>query len=115
MWGICLDNNSIQEGLFLKVIQYTMNENGNVIITSPKTTFIPDREHIRALPAPPKYLYGEKVSPCNHPDVIGIICNIGWHFKLNCYIYKIKVNEKVKSKRYYDDDLNITIKRSAKT
>ncbi len=44
MWGICLDNNSMQEGLFQKVIQYITDDNGNVMILSPQTTFIPNRE-----------------------------------------------------------------------
>lgn len=107
MWGICLDSEAMQEGLFQTVIQYEIAENGEVIITSPKTVYKPDIRHIRALPIPsPKYIYGDQVSPCNHPNVMGIIYGIHWHFKLNCCFYKIKVNGKVKSKRYYDDDLN---------
>jgi len=42
----------------------------------------------------------------NGEVIIGIICGVYWHFKLNCYFYKIKVNGRVKSKRYYDNDLN---------
>lgn len=105
MWGICLDSEAIQEGLFQKVIQYSVNENGEVVITLPETAFKPDIKQIRELSAPPKFIYKEQVSPCNHPDITGIICDIHWHFKLNCCFYKISINGKVKSKRYYDDDL----------
>ena len=106
MWGICLDSESMQEGLFQKVIQYSIDENGEAVITLPETAFKPDIKHIRALSAPPKYIYKNQVSPCKHPEITGVICDIYWHFKLNCCFYIIKVNGKVKSKRYYDDDLN---------
>ena len=81
-------------------------ENGEVVIISPKTTYKLDIKHVKELSAPPQYIYGECVSPCNHPDMIGIVCDIAWHFKLNCYFYIIKVNGRPKSKRYYDGDLN---------
>ncbi len=118
MWGICLDSDTMQEGLFQKVIQYRIDENDEVVITLPKTTTKPNRKHIRELSVPPKYIYGERVSPYNHPDIIGVICDIHWHFKLNCCFYKIKVKGKsplpmtggqkwkIKSKRYFDDDLS---------
>lgn len=106
MWGICLDSEAIQAGLFQKVIQYKIDENDNVVILLPKTTFQPNKKHIRELSKPPAYRYGEQVSPCNHPDMIGLICDIRWHFKLQCCFYTIRVNGKMKSKRYYADDLN---------
>lgn len=99
-------HNAIQDGLFQTVIQYKRKENGEVVIISPKTTYKLDIKHVKELSAPPQYIYGECVSPCNHPDMIGIVCDIAWHFKLNCYFYIIKVNGRPKSKRYYDGDLN---------
>ncbi len=36
MWGVCLDSNAIQDGLFQTVIQYKRKENGEVVIISPK-------------------------------------------------------------------------------
>lgn len=105
MWGICLDSKAIQEGLFQQVIQYKIDENGEVIITLPSTGYRPEIKRIRKLSVPPKYIYGEQVSPCNHPDMIGVICSIRWHFKLNRYFYLIRVNGKAVSKRYFDDDL----------
>ena len=106
MWGVCLGSEAVQEGFYQKVIQYRVDENGEVVITLPKTIFKPYIRHIKELSMSPKYIYDQKVSPCNHPDIIGVVCDIGWHFKLNCYFYKIRVNGKVKSKRYYDYDLN---------
>lgn len=109
MWGICLDSKAMQEGLFQTVIQYKMEENGEVVITLPETAYKPDIKYIRELPVRPQYIYGEQVSPCNHPDISGIIYGVYWHFKLNCCFYKIKVNGKVKSKRYYDNDLEFSV------
>ena len=106
MWGVCLDNQSIQEGLFQAVIQYKIKENGEAVIILPETAYKPDIKYIKELPVPPRYIYGEQVSPRNHPDITGIIYSINWHFKSSCCFYKIKVNGKVKSKRYYDNDLN---------
>lgn len=60
---------------------------------------------IKELSTPPRYTYGEQVSPLNHPDMVGVIVKIGWHFKQNCYFYLIKINEKIKSRRYFEDDL----------
>lgn len=105
MWGICLDNNVIQEGLFQTVIQYEIKENGEVVIILPETVYKPDIKFIKELSVPPQYIYGEQVLLCDHPDITGIICGVCWHFKLNCCFYKIKVNGRVKSKRYYDNDL----------
>ncbi len=102
MWGICLD---IEGSLSQAVVQYEIADNGEVLITLPETTYKPDIKYIRALSGAPKYSYGDQVSPCNHPDITGVIYGIHWHFKLNCCFYTIKVNGKVKSKRYYDDDL----------
>ena len=99
MWGICLD---IEGSLSQAVVQYEIADNGEVLITLPETTYKPDIKYIRALSGAPKYSYGDQVSPCNHPDITGVICGIHWHFKLNCCFYTIKVNGKVKSKRYYD-------------
>ena len=109
MWGICLDRNAIQEGLFQTVIQYEMAENGEVLITLPETVYKPNIKCIRELSISPKYSYGDPVSLCNHPNITGIICGIHWHFKLNCCIYKLKINGNVKRRRYYDEDLDSII------
>ena len=52
MWGVCLDSNAIQDGLFQTVIQYKRKENGEVVIISPKTTYKLDIKHVKELSAP---------------------------------------------------------------
>lgn len=96
----------MKAGLFQRVIQYKTDGNSKAVITLPKTAYKADVRNIRELPVPPKHTYGERVSLCNHPDMIGKIVAVHWHFKRNCCFYIIKVAGKVKSKRYYDDDLN---------
>lgn len=106
MWGICLDAKTLEDGLFQTVVQYKIDHMDNkAVVISPRFNYKLDIEEIKELSAPPQYIYGEQVVPCNHPDVIGVIASIKWHFKLNCYFYTIMVNGKMKSKRYFDDDL----------
>lgn len=106
MWGICIDCKASDYGLFQKVVEYEIDHSDNkAVVILPKTNYKTDIERIRELPAPPKYSYGDKVSPCDHPDMIGIIVAINWHFSQNCCFYTIEVDGKAKSKRYFDDDL----------
>lgn len=104
MWGICLDIKTREDGLFQAVVQYKI-DNSKAVIILPKAHYELDIKRIRGLLAPPRFVYGEQVSPCNHPDIIGVVVGIHWHFKRNCCIYTISVNGKTKSKRYFDDDL----------
>lgn len=104
-WGICLDCETYNIGLFYKVVQYQEDdERDEVIIILPITAQV-SKKNIKELSESPKYIYGEKVFPCNHPSMKGVILEIQWHFKLKCYIYIIEINGKRKSKRYFDDDL----------
>ncbi len=82
MRGICLDSRAMEAGLFQKVIQYESDENVKVTVISPESDFKPDSEHIRKLPSTPRYNYRDQVSPCDHPDMTGVICDIFRHFKL---------------------------------
>ena len=104
MWGICLDGKALEDGLFQAVVQYKI-DNSKALVILPKENYELDIKEIRELPAPPRFVYGEQVSPRNHPDMTGVIIEIRWHFKRNCYFYTISVNGKKKSKRYFDDDL----------
>lgn len=106
MWGICLDSNTLADGLFQKVIQYEIdNANNKVIVLEPKYNQKLDLDKIKELPEPPKYKYGEQVVPCGDPDMVGVIVSIIWHFNLNCCFYKISVDGKIKRKRYFETDL----------
>lgn len=105
MWGICLDISTWQDGLYQAVIQYEMSGDNQAVIISPRANCKVDLKKTRELSAPPKYIYGQQVVPCNHPDIIGVIVKIHWHFKRECCFYIIQVGKKIKSKRYFDDDL----------
>ena len=104
MWGIYLDSRAFKDGLFQAVVQYKI-DNGKALAMLPKANYELDIKRIRELQAPPRFVYGEKVSPCNHPDMVGVIVGINWHFKRACCFYTISVNEKIRKKRYFDDDL----------
>lgn len=108
MWGICFDSKALEDGLFQSVVQYKI-DNSKALVMSPKANYELDIKRIRELPAHPRFVYGEQVSPCNHPDMTGVIIGIRWHFKRNCCFYTISINGKMKSKRYFDDDLISTI------
>ncbi len=108
MWGICLDSKALEDGLFQTVVQYEI-DNSKALVISPKANYELDIKGIRELPAPPRFVYGEQVSPRNHPGMTGMIIGIRWHFKRNCCFYTISVNGKTRSKRYFDDDLISTI------
>ena len=104
MWGICLDSKALEDGLFQTVVQYEI-DNSKALVISPKANYELDIKRIRELPASLRFVYGEQVSPCNHPDMTGVIIGIRWHFNRNCCFYTINVNGKKKSKQYFDDDL----------
>lgn len=108
MWGICLDGKALEDGLFQAVVQYKI-DNSKALVILPKENYELDIKEIRELPAPPRFVYGEQVSPRNHPGMTGMIIGIRWHFKRNCCFYTISVNGKTRSKRYFDDDLISTI------
>lgn len=105
MWGICLDISTWQDGLSQAVIQYEMSGDNQAVIISPRTNCKVDLNKIRKLQTTPKYAYGQRVIPRNHPDIIGVIMEIRWHFKRECCFYIIQVGKRIKSKRYFDDDL----------
>ena len=108
MWGICLDSKALEDGLFQAVVQYKI-DNGKALVISPKANYELDIKRIRKLPAPPRFVGPSSNSPCNHPDMTGVIIGIRWHFKRNCCFYTIRINGKTRSKRYFDDDLISTI------
>ena len=66
MWGICLDSKALEDGLSQAVVQYKI-DNSKALVISPKANYELDIKRIRELPAPPRFVYGEQVSPRNHP------------------------------------------------
>lgn len=104
MWGICLDTKTSEDGLFQAVVQYR-TDNSKAFVILPVANYELDIKRIRELPAPPRFVYGEQVSLRSHLDMTGVIVGIHWHFKRNCCFYTISINERTRSKRYFDDDL----------
>ncbi|MFG6369144.1 MAG: hypothetical protein K1W16_12105 [Lachnospiraceae bacterium] len=111
MWGICFDTIECEgelfpSRLFQSVIEYELVKNGTMAnIIYPKKGASIAVNKIRVLDNPPQFLVGELVSPANHPDQVGVIREIGWHFKNEKYMYFISINNKKKSKIYYCNDL----------
>ncbi len=80
--GICLDSKAWENGLYQAVVQYKI-DNRKALIISPKASYELDIREIQELPASPRFVYGEQVSPCNHPDMTGVIIGIRWHYISN--------------------------------
>ncbi len=104
MWGFCLDFNAPE--LFQIVVQYDEDkQSGKAVILSPESVYSLDLESIKPLSAPPEFVYGARVSPLNHPEIEGRIARIFWHFDKKRYYYKIEINGKIKSRRYFAEEL----------
>lgn len=111
MWGICFDY-TVCEGkvlpteLFQLVVEYEPSADGGTAnITYPVKGILIAIDKIRQLEQPPRFVDGDLVSPVSHPELVGAIHEIRWHFNRQEYMYFITVNGKKKSKRYYFDDL----------
>lgn len=105
-WGVYLDFETYDIGLFQTVVKYMADEAGGMaIIMSPVTMHHVRESNIRELQTQPQFSYGEKVVPHNHLDTNGIVVGIYWHFNLKCFYYRIRIGEKIKSKRYFEKDL----------
>jgi len=55
----------------------------------------------------PTFVWGDRVKDKNHPEYVGIIDDIEWHYKFNNPMYFIVVSGKRKTKRYFENDLEI--------
>lgn len=62
-------------------------------------------ECVKPLPDSPEFAYNARVSPVNHPELTGRIAKIYWHFDKQSYYYIIEIKGKLKSKRYFAEDL----------
>lgn len=103
MWGVCLDINTPE--LFQAVVQYIVKDEKTAVLISPESVCNPDLESIKPLSAPPEFVYGARVSALNHAGIEGSIARIFWHFDKNRFYYKIEINGKIKSKRYFAEEL----------
>lgn len=104
MFGICLDVEVAEGKLSQAIVEYIVEKNQAIIIAPVSDVRLPVSK-IRELSTPPKFFYDDLVSPINHLDMIGKIHTIKWHYNLGCCFYHIQVDGKLKSKRYFDEDL----------
>lgn len=106
MWGICVDISVCDGKLYQRAVEYMLDaDNKKAILLRPCQNIEISIKEIIAVPEPPEFVYGDLVSPLNHPDMIGEIDTIIWHFKRNEYIFYIAIDDKKKSKRYHAGEL----------
>lgn len=99
MWGVYLDSKC--SDLFQTVIQYD-SEKAEMLAPIREPINL---ECVKPLPNLPEFEYNAVVSPMNHPGLTGRIAKIYWHFNRKCFYYIIEVNGKLKSWRYFTDEL----------
>ncbi|MDE7223560.1 MAG: hypothetical protein K2O34_07250 [Acetatifactor sp.] len=71
------------------------------------TGYLYEADKLRTLPYDPEHVYGEEACPRNHPDMKGIIAGIRWHGTRQQYFYTLRIAGRLKSKRYFEEDLLI--------
>ena len=107
MWGICLEN-LISDDIYLhqRAVEYQLDtDNHTANILQPVQDLKISSDRIMMRDKPPTFEYGDLVSPVDHPDMLGTVREIVWHFKNMDYNYYITVNGRKQSTRYYTDDL----------
>ncbi|MDE7430386.1 MAG: hypothetical protein K2N34_00470 [Lachnospiraceae bacterium] len=104
MWGIFLNVEKGNKDLYQTVVEYVVS-GAKALVISPVPKLEVDIEDIKALHNMPEYLYGEKIRICKHNEPTGLVVGIYWNFKKEQFFYKLSVNGRVKSKRYYNKDL----------
>ena len=98
----------MSDGVYLgqRIVEYQLAmDNHTANILQPVKNIKISSDRIMIPDKPPAFVYGDLVSPVNHPDMVGTVREIIWHFKNKDYNYYIMVNGRKKSKRYYADDL----------
>ena len=106
MWGICFDISVLGGTLCQNVVEYeTIDDGDTALLINPVKNIEIPVEKIRVLNKPPEFVYGDLVIPVVHPELVGKIEKIIWHFKKGTCGYHISVNGRKKKTRYYADDL----------
>jgi hypothetical protein len=54
----------------------------------------------------PSFSFGNQVRVINHPERVGIVRGIKWHFKQNAVIYYLDINGKFSSQRFWEQELS---------
>ena len=106
MWGICFDISVLGGTLCQNVVEYEIiNDGGTALLINPVRDIEIPVEKIRVLSKPPEFVYWDLAVPVVHPELVGKIDKIIWHFKKETCSYYISVNGRKKKTRYYADDL----------
>ena len=90
--------------IFQRVISYELTSSETAIVSHKGNKYEISVDSMRRIDSP-KYVYGDSVSPANHPELVGVVCEMIYHFNRNEPQYFIKVDGKKKSKRYFADEL----------
>jgi len=100
-WAVCTfpDYDMIQS-----IVTYEMLDLQTALVKHHEKTYIIESKYIKPI-ATPKFVWGDKVSPANHPEWIGEVVSMGYHFKNKEMMYILSINGKMKSKRYFAGDL----------
>ena len=69
-----------------------------------KTIRVKDFEWSFLMPTP-KFGYNQRVSEKNRSEINGFIEEIGYHDKEKSYFYYLKIGDRVKKKRYMENEL----------
>lgn len=78
MWGICLDSTVCGGSLFYAVIGYERSADGSTVnIIQPVKGIQVSASDVKRMDNPPRFVYGEAVSPVNHPEMLGVIRRSG--------------------------------------
>ena len=101
MWGVCLDADLITDGLFQTVVQYEPTADG-LRLPAPCADRLLTSDKVRPLTDPPRFYWGQKVTPRTHPERVSTIRTIGWHFDRQAYFYLLQDS----SRRYFEDELD---------
>ncbi|MBR1736164.1 MAG: hypothetical protein IJ736_03985 [Firmicutes bacterium] len=102
MWGIC---SLCESQLSQRAIEYQIKDNNTAVILQPASNIEIDIKYIKAIDAPPKFKYGDSVSPADHIYKKGRIRDIIWHGKTHKFNYYIEIDNKKVSRRYYAEEL----------
>jgi len=100
-WAVCT---SPDYDMIQSIVTYEMIDSQIASVMYKGKSYHVEQKYIRPI-NPPKFVKGDKVSPANHPDWIGEVVGMGYHFKNKEMMYLLTINGKMKSKRYFAADL----------
>lgn len=104
MWGISYSMSSENRVLLHRIVEFEHDPNGNgVNILQPIKGIKMRADEIIMFDKLPVFLYGDLVSPVEHPDMIGKISEIIWDGDV--YWYFISINGRKKENWYYSNEL----------